>query len=102
MTVGELRERDAFAAGGEQADVVDGFLGGAELGKIADDDVVARVALQDLGDGIASDGGLDGVLHVGHVDAVAGGGIAVDGVVEVGLADDAEEAEVVRRLGSGS
>ena len=72
------------------------------LREIADDDVVARFALQHLGDGVAADGGLDGVLNVGDVDAVAGGGFAVDGVVEVGLADDAEEAEVLRRPGSGS
>ena len=42
---GQLGERDAFAAGGEKADVVDGFLGVAELWKIANDYVVVRLAL---------------------------------------------------------
>ena len=95
---GQLGEGDALAGGREEADVVDGLLGVAELGKIAKDDVVSGLALEDLSDGVATDGGLDGVLHVGHIDAVARGGLAVDGVVEVGLADDAEEAEVLDAL----
>ncbi len=94
LDAGELRERDAFATGREEADVVDGFLRVAVLREIANDDVVASFVLQDLGDGVAADGGLDGVLHVVDVDAIARGGDAVDGVVEVGLADDAEESEV--------
>ncbi len=93
--VGELREGDALAGGSGEADVVDGLFGGAVLGQIADDDVVARFLVEDLRDGAAADRGLDGVLNVGDVDAVAGGGFAVDGVVEIGLADDAEEAEVL-------
>ena len=50
----------------------------------------------------SADGGFDGVLDVGDVDAVAGGGFAVDDVVEVGLADDAEEAEVGNALDARS
>jgi hypothetical protein len=69
---------------------------------VADDHVVARLALQHLGDGVAADRRLDGVLHVGDVDAEARGGLAVDGVVEVRLADDAEEAEVGDAARSGS
>ena len=42
----------------------------------------------------SADGALDRRLDVGDVDAVAGGGRAINGVGEVGLADDAEEAEI--------
>ena len=67
-------------------------------GVVAHHDVVARFAVEDLGDGSAVDGAADGTfdrgLDVGDVDAVAIRRGAVDGVVEIGLADDAEEAEV--------
>ena len=98
LDVGELGEGDALAGGGEEADVGDLFGRGAEGGIVAHHDVVAGFAVEDLGDGSAvdgaTDGAFDGGLDVGDVDAVAVGGSAVDGVVEVGLADDAEEAEV--------
>ena len=42
-------------------------------GLVAHHQVVALLALQHLADGLAAHGGLDGVLHVGHVDAVARG-----------------------------
>ncbi len=75
-------------------------------GIVADHDVVAGFAVEDLGDRGAGDGAADGAfdggLDVGDVDAVAGGGVAVDDVVEVGLADDAEEAEVGDALDRGS
>ena len=68
----ELRQRDALARRREQADIVDRFLGVAILRLIADDEVVARFALQHLADSVAADRGLDGVLHVGDVDADSG------------------------------
>ena len=44
-----MGKRDAFAGGGEQADVFDGFAGGTELLLIAEGDVVAGFAVEDLG-----------------------------------------------------
>ena len=90
-----MRQRDALAGGRKQADVLDGLAGVAVLLLIAQGDVEARLALLHLGDGVGADGGLDGVLNVGDVDAPAGGGVAIDGVVEVGLADDAEDAQIL-------
>ena len=87
-------ERDAFTARGEQANIFDGFFSVAIVGLIADDQVVALLALQDLAYGFASDSGFYGVLHVGDVDAVAGGLLAVDRNIQIGLAEDAEEAEI--------
>ena len=105
LGLGDLGEGDALAGGGEEADVADGLGGGAVAGVVAGGDVVAGFAIEDLGNGGsgdgAADGSLDGGLDVGDVDAVAGGGGAVYGVVEVGLADDAEEAEVGDALDAG-
>ncbi len=52
------------------------------------------LALQDLGESVAADGGLNRILHIGDVDLVAGGGFAIDGDVEVGLAEHAEDSEI--------
>ena len=73
------------------ADVFDGL---AELGLVADGEVVALLADQDLGEGFAADGGFDCVLNVGDVDAEAVGGGAIDVEIHVGLAADLEGAEV--------
>ena len=62
--------------------------------EVADHQIVALLALQHLADGFAAHGGFDGVLHVGDIQAVARGGIAIDGEFKVRLADDAEQAEV--------
>ena len=94
VDLGDLGEGDAFAGGGDDADVADGLGVGAVVGCVAGGDVVAGFAVEDLGDGVAANCGFDGVLDIGYIDAEAGGGLTVDGVVEVRLADDAEEAEV--------
>ncbi len=70
-------------------------LGVAVLREIAHDEVVAGFALQHLSEGVAADRGLNRVLHVGDIDLVAGGGVAVDGDVEVGLAEDAKDAQIL-------
>ena len=54
-----------------------------------------------LGHGIGADRGLNRVLNVGDVDAPASRGIAVHGEVQVGLADDAEDAQVLDALDRG-
>ena len=95
---GELGQGDALAGGSKQADVLDGLARVAILLLIAKSDVKAGFALLHLGDGIGADGGLDRVLNVGDVDAPAGSGIAIDCEVEIGLADDAEDAEVLNAL----
>ena len=65
---------------------------------IAQRDVEAGLALLHLGDGVGADRGLHCVLNVGDVDAPARGGVAIDGEVEIGLADDAEDAQVLDAL----
>ena len=65
------------------------------MGLIADDEVIALLAFQHRRHRLAAGGGFDGVLHIGHVDAEAGGLVAVHREVEVGLADDAENAEIL-------
>ena len=69
----------------------------AVLRQVAHHQVVALLALQHLGQRVAADGGLDGILNVGHVDLIAGGLLAVHRQVQVGLADHAEQAQILRR-----
>ena len=92
---GELRQRDAFSRRGEQANVGDGLLGIAIRRLVAHHHVVALLALQHLADGVAAHGGLDGVLYVGHVDSKTGRLPAVDGEVEIRLAERVKELEVL-------
>ena len=49
-------------------------LGVAILRQVAQRQVVARLALENLGERVASDRGLNRILHVGDIDLVAGGG----------------------------
>ena len=51
--------------------------------------------LKNLGKGIAAHRGLDSVLHIGDVDLVARGFLAIQGNGEVGLPDDAKKAEIL-------
>ena len=80
--------------GRDQANVGDGLGVRPERGAVARRDVVARVALEHLRDGVAADRAFDRVLDVGDVDAEACRGFAVDGEVQVGLTEDAEQAEI--------
>ena len=99
--LGELRQRDTLAGRRQQAHVLDGLARVAILLLIAERHIVARLALLHLGDSVGADGGLQRVLNIGDIDAPARGGIAVHGEVEVGLADDAEDAEVLDALDGG-
>ncbi len=80
--------------GASNADIADVFDGAAELRLVADGQVEALFADQDLADGFAADGGFDRVLDIGDVDAEAIGGGAIDVHVHVGLAADLEGAEI--------
>ena len=70
----------------------------AVLRQIAHHQVVARLALQNLCQRVAADGGLDGVLHVGHVDLVAGGLPPIHRDVQIRLTQHAKDAQVLRFL----
>ena len=94
----QLRQRDALATGRQQANILDGLAGVAILLLIAQRHVEARLALLHLRQRIGAHGGLHRVLNVGHVDAPARRRIAVHGVVQIGLADDAEDAQVLDAL----
>ena len=63
----------------------------AVLRQIAQHQVVALLALQHLGQRVAAHRGLDRVLHVGDVDLIARGLVAVHREVQVGLADHAKQ-----------
>ncbi len=93
-TLRELRKRDAFARGREQANVFDGFFVVAIRRGVAHHQVVALLALQHLADRFPADRGFHRILNVRDVDAVARGGLAVDRNIQIGLAQDAEQAEV--------
>ena len=98
VDLAELRQRNAFAGGRQQANVFDGFLGVAVLRQIAHHQVVARLALQHLREGVAAHRGLNGVLHVGDVDLVARRLLAVHGDVQIRLAEHAEDAQILNSL----
>ena len=92
--LGQLRKRDSFAGGRQQAHVFDGLARIAVLLLIAQRYVVARLALLHLRHCIGADRGLHRVLNIRDVDAPARGGFAVHCEVEIRLADDAEDAQV--------
>ena len=66
----------------------------AETAVVADGEIEAAVALDDLGDGGAADGCLECGVDVCSRDAVARGIRAVDGDEQAGLAADFEDAYV--------
>ena len=54
---GELRQRDSFAGGREQANIFDGLFGVAIVRLITDSPDRSAARLEDLADGFAADGG---------------------------------------------
>ena len=91
----ELRQRDALARRRQQADILNRMRIPAIRLQVAHDDVVARLALQHRADGLAADGRLDGVLHVLHVQPEPRRRLPVDLEVQVRLADDAKQLQVL-------
>ena len=61
---------------------------------IADRQVVALLADQNLADGFAADRSFDRVLHVADVDSVAVGGRAIHIQIHVGLASNLKRSKV--------
>ena len=96
-----MRQGDALSGRRKQAHVFNCLPRVAVLLLIAQRHVVARLALLHLGHGVGADRGLHRVLNVGDVDAPARRGIAIHREVEVGLADDAEDAQVLDALDRG-
>ncbi len=91
----ELRQRHALSGGREQPHLLDGLLGVAVGLLIAHHHVVSLLPDQHLAHSVAADGGLHRVLYVGHVDSEARRLLAVDGEVEVGLAEIAQQLHVM-------
>ena len=96
----ELRQSHALAGRRQEADILDGFLGIAVGCEIAHHQVVALFALQNLADGAAADGGLNGVLDIGDIDLKASRLLAVHHQVQIGLAEDTKESQVFDALNS--
>ena len=84
LDVAELAQGNALAGGRQQANAFDGFAGIAVPRQVARHQVEAPLALQHLGERVAAHGGLNGVLHVGHIDAVTRGRVAVHGEFRLG------------------
>ena len=63
--------------------------------QIAHDQVVALFALQHLRESVAADGRLNRVLHIRRVDLIARGGLAIHREVQVGLAEDAKQPQIL-------
>ena len=90
LHVAKLCKRNPLSGRQQQADVLDGFSGVPVRRLIPHHKVVALLALQHLAYGLASDGGLDRVLYVGHVDPISSGLFAVHHKLQIGLADHAK------------
>ena len=82
-----LGDRDMGAGRGRDQHPAQGLQVVAEVALVADVDRIALQSLDRLGDVHAADRRLDDVLHIADRQPVAGGGLAVDGVVEVVAAD---------------
>ena len=94
----KLRQGYPLSGRRQQANLLDRLLRIAVLGQIADHQVVALLALQHLADRVAAHRGLNGVLHVGYVDLVTRGLLAVHYQVQIGLADHAKQPQVLNPL----
>ena len=94
----ELCERYPFPRRREQANAFDRFLRIAIFWQIAQREVVSRFALENLGERVAANRGLNRILHVRDVDLVTGGGLAIHGHVKVGLAEDTENSEILNAI----
>ena len=89
-----LSQRNPLARGSHQTNVRDVINGAAERLLIAQCQVVTLFADQHLADGLAADRGLDRILNIGDVDAVAIGGRAIDHQVHIRLAAHLECAQI--------
>ena len=65
------------------------------LRQIAHHQVVTLLALQNLGQRIAAHRGLNRVLHVGDIDLIARGLLAIHRQIQIRLADDAEQSQIL-------
>ncbi len=84
--VGDGAEGNLIAVGSGDEDSADGLGRVAELRRVANGEVEAAVAVDDLRDGRAADGGLHDVVDVLRLEAEARGFGAVDGDEQAGLA----------------
>ena len=73
LDIAKLRQRDPLAARREQANILDRVHLIAVLGQIAQYQIVSPLFLQDLGERIATHGGLNRILNIRDVDLVARG-----------------------------
>ena len=91
-------KRDTLPGWRKQPDILNSFARIAILLLIAQSDVEARLALLHLGQRVRAHRGLHGILHVGNVDAPALGGGAINLEIQIRLADDAEDSQVLDSL----
>src|ERR1019366_2690808 len=91
----KLGQGYAFSRGRQQANLLDSLLRIAVFLKVADDEVVALLALQDLAYRAPADGGLHRVLHIRNVELITRGLLAIYFEVQIGLANHAKQSEVL-------
>jgi len=94
----QLSQRDALTRRREQSNILDSLLGVTVRFLIAHDYVVDCLTLQDLADRITADRGLNCILDIGNVDAVARGSLAVNGEIDIRLARIALNSKSLTRL----
>ena len=78
----------------------DRFLCTPVLRQIAHRQIVSRLALEHLGERVAAHRGLDRILHVGDVDLVTSGLLAVHSHVQIGLAQHAKDSKILNAFDS--
>ena len=98
---GHLGQRDAPTRGREQSNILDSLLGIAVRFLIAHDHVVDGLSLQHLADRITADGGLNRILNIGHIDAVARSCLTVDGEIDIRLARIALNSQIMDTVDIG-
>ena len=100
MTLTEARSPrvSRLAAGAKDGDGADGVHVRHGFGGEFDDQVEGAFAFQHLGGGLAADGGGDDGLHVGDGQAIARNGRAVNGDLDLRLAQQQVGADI-RRAG---
>ena len=90
-----MRQRHALARRGKQANILNRFFRIAIWFLITHGQVVDGLSLQDLADRKPADGGLDGILHIRHIDAKPRSRLAVDGEIEIRLARIALQPQIL-------
>jgi len=90
-----LRHRHPFPSRRDQTNLLDGFLRVSVGLEIPQDEIVPAFTLKHLADRVAADGRLNRILDIRDVELITSGSCPIHGDIQVGLADDAKQSEVL-------